>query len=249
MITMTCLLTFCDSCAARAGVIGCSAAPGEVTAADAGDPAASTDCATSSAGTDAATAKEAALLLALLACARGAPPLMLACMHASSVRAASGRPRVWSGTTAGMAPTAVGYQRRTLAALAFGENFLAHNAFITRGCGARACRSGGFPASALSASGIPCRSPGQREDQQDDGRAHLDEGTEHVAREATEAPPGRPAQQICGQQASQRRPHCAGGQRQAAGPRHAGRAARRDRRPAGKHQQRPRPAGPRSRPP
>jgi hypothetical protein len=75
MITITCWFTFCDSCAASAGVIGASATFGAAGTAVAA--AAATDCPATRAGTDtAAMTREMALLLA---CAR-APPFMRLCM-------------------------------------------------------------------------------------------------------------------------------------------------------------------------
>ncbi len=66
MITITCWVTFFDSCAASAGVIGRCATLAAVTAADADAPATS-DCPASGAGMDAAAAiRTATLLLATL---------------------------------------------------------------------------------------------------------------------------------------------------------------------------------------
>src|SRR3984885_1703731 len=74
--TITCLLTFCDSWAASAGVIGAIATFGDAGAAVAATAA--TDCPATKAGTDIAAITSGMTLL--LACARNAPPVMRPCM-------------------------------------------------------------------------------------------------------------------------------------------------------------------------
>ena len=76
MSTITCWLTFCDSWAASAGVIGARATFGAAGAAVAATAA--TDCPATRAGTDAAAITRGMTLL--LACARNAPPVLRLCM-------------------------------------------------------------------------------------------------------------------------------------------------------------------------
>ena len=128
MMTTTCWLTFCDSWAACADVIGASAtfdAAGAAVAATA-----ATDCPATKAGTDIAAITSGMTLL--LACARNAPPVMRPCMlpHPVGGRGQPHSERVPAHRGPG-GQDLNDIQAGTLAVLKEHENFLLYNFSIT----------------------------------------------------------------------------------------------------------------------
>src|SRR6202044_3763611 len=126
--TITCLLTFCDSWAASAGVIGAIATFGDAGAAVAATAA--TDCPATKAGTDTAAITSGMTLL--LACARNAPPVMRPCMLPHPV-GGRGQPHIeWVPAQGGRGGRDLNdIQAGTLAVLKEHENFLVYNFSIT----------------------------------------------------------------------------------------------------------------------